>query len=149
IRGPDENFLHMLAGIGRQLGQFLERKRADEARARLAVIVESSADAIYSISLDGIINSWNRAAERIFGYTAAEVIGQSISLLLPGEHADEEPALLERIQRGERIDHYQTVRVTKAGARLDVSLSASPMRSPGGKISGASKIARDITADKR
>src|SRR5438445_7541561 len=149
VRVPDENFLQMLAGIGRQLGQFLERKRADEARARLAAIVESSADGILSIGLDGRINTWNPGAERIFGYTAAEAVGKPISLLIPPDHAHEEPAILERIKQGERFDHYQTVRVTKDGARLDVSLSVAPMKGASAKIIGASKIARDITEDKR
>ncbi len=149
VRVPDENFVQMLAGIGRQLGQFLERKRADEARARLAAVVESSADAILSIGLDGLISTWNPGAERIFGYTSAEAVGKHISLLIPPDHAHEEPAILERIKQGERIDHYQTVRLTKDGARLDVSLSVAPMKEVGGKIIGASKIARDITEDKR
>src|SRR6266478_1338166 len=148
-RVPDDNFLQMLAGIGRQLGQFLERKRADEARARLAAGVESSVDAVLSVSLEGNINTWNPGAERIFGYTAAEAVGKPISLLIPPDHANEEPAILERIKQGERIDHYQTVRVTKDGARLDVSLSVAPMKDAGVRIIGASKIARDITEDKR
>src|SRR5882724_185139 len=149
VRVPDDNFLQMLAGIGRQLGQFLERKHADEARARLAAVVESSADAILSIGLDGRINTWNPGAERIFGYTATEAVGKHISLLIPPDHANEEPAILERIKQDERIDHYQTVRVTKEGARLDVSLSVAPMKDAGVRIIGASKIARDITEDKR
>src|SRR5437879_1070910 len=84
-----------------------------QARARLAAIVESSADGILSIGLDGRINTWNPGAERIFGYTAAEAVGKPISLLIPPDHAHEEPAILERIKQGERFDHYQTVRVTK------------------------------------
>ena len=149
VRYPDDNFLQMLAGIGRQLGQFLERTRADEARARLAAIVESSADAILSVNLEGVINTWNSGAKRIFGYTPAEAIGKSISMLVPPDHAHEETAILERIKRDEHIHHYQTVRVTKEGARLDVSLSVSPLKGPGGRIIGASKVARDITEDKR
>src|SRR5439155_14710027 len=133
VRYPDDNFLQMLAGIGRQLGQFLERTRADKARARLAAIVESSADAILSVNLEGVINTWNSGAKRIFGYTPAEAIGKSISMLVPPDHAHEETAILERIKRDEHIDHYQTVRVTKEGARLDVSLSVSPLKGPGGR----------------
>jgi len=149
IRGPDENFTEMLVGIGRQLGQFIERKRADEARTRLAAIVESSADAIISITLDGTISTWNPGAERMFGFNSEEVIGKPISTLIPPDHADDEPALVQRIKTGERVEHYQTVRITKNGTRIDVSLSVSPLRAPGGKVIGASKIARDITEDKR
>ena len=148
-RVPDESFLQMLSGIGQQIGQFLERKRADETRARLAAVVESSADAILSVSLDGLITTWNPGAERIFGYTSAEIVGKHISLLIPSDHSDEEPQILDRIKQGERIDHYQTIRTTKDGIRLDVSLSVAPMKGAGGRIIGASKIARDMTEDKR
>jgi PAS domain S-box-containing protein len=149
VRGPDENFVQMLAGIGLQLGQFVERKRADDARTRLAAIVESSVDAVYSITLDGKISTWNPGAERMFGFSVSEVIGKPITILLPPDHAHEEPAILERIKTDEKIEHYQTVRITRDGTRLDVSLSVSPVKSPAGKILGASKIARDITEDKR
>jgi PAS domain S-box-containing protein len=149
VRGPDQNFVQMLAGIGLQLGQFIERKRADDARSRLAAIVESSIDAVYSITLDGNISTWNPGAERMFGFAASEVIGKPISTIIPSEHAHEEPAMLERIKLGEKIEHYQTVRVTKDGTRLDISLSVSPMKGPTGKVLGASNIARDITEDKR
>src|SRR5690349_5549921 len=114
----------------------------------LARVVESSDDAIVSKDLNGIVTSWNRAAERIFGYTAAEMIGKPIALLVPPERPDEEPAILARLRRGERIDHYETVRVRKDGTRLDVSVTISPIRDPKGHIIGASKVARDITREK-
>ncbi len=95
--------------------------------------------------LDGVISSWNRGAERIFGYTAAEVIGKSVNILIPPERHDEEPSILERIRRGEHIEHYETVRVAKDGGLLDMSVTISPIRDFEGKIIGASKIARNIT----
>ena len=114
----------------------------------LAAIVESSDDAIISKNLQGIITSWNKGAERIFGYTAAEAIGQPLRIIADPEHLDEMPAILERIRRGERIDHYQTVRRTKDGRRVHVSLTVSPVYNDAGEIVGASKIARDITEQK-
>jgi PAS domain S-box-containing protein len=124
-------------------------KRAEQASRRLAAIVESSDDAIISKDLNGIITSWNQSATRLFGYTAEEVIGKSITLLIPPERHDEEPSILERIRRGERIDHYETIRRRKDGSRLDVSLTVSPIRDIKGNIIGASKIARDITRRKQ
>ncbi len=121
------------------------QKRERELQARLAAIVESSEDAIVSKSLEGIIQSWNRGAERIFGYTADEVIGKHISILAVPERVDEIPRILERIRRGERIEHYQTKRRTKDGRVLTVSLTVSPVRDASGEIIGASKIARDMT----
>ena len=100
-------------------------------------------------SLDGIIQTWNAGAERLFGYSAAEAIGQPITLLIPPERQDEEPALLERLRRGERIEHFETVRVAKDGRRIDISLTVSPIRNADGKIIGASKVARDITQRKQ
>jgi PAS domain S-box-containing protein len=126
-----------------------ERRRAEEARARLAAIVESSDDAIVSKTLDGVIRTWNAGAERIFGYTAGEAVGKPITLIIPPERYDEEGMILGRLRGGQRIDHYQTVRVAKDGRRLDISLSVSPMRDADGNIIGASKVARDITAQKR
>jgi PAS domain S-box-containing protein len=126
-----------------------DRKRAEEAQARVASIVESSEDAIISKALDGRIVSWNASAERLFGYRADEVVGRPITLLFPPERYDEEQVILERLHRGERIEHYETVRVTKDGRRLDVSLSISPIRDGAGQIVGASKIARDVTSRKR
>lgn len=126
-----------------------ERKRAEEARARLAAIVESSDDAIISKALDSTILSWNAGAERIFGYSAQEAIGQSIVLIIPPERRDEEIAILERLRRGERIEHFETVRVAKDGRRLNLSITVSPVRDTDGHIIGASKIGRDITERRR
>jgi PAS domain S-box-containing protein len=125
-----------------------ERKRAEEDRARLAAIVESSDDAIVSKTLDGVIRSWNRGAERLFGYTAQEAVGQPITLIIPPERVDEERTILARLRRGERVDHFETVRVAKDGRRLDISLTVSPVQDHAGHIIGASKIARDITERK-
>lgn len=112
----------------------------------LAAIVESSDDPIISKDLSGVIRTWNRAAERVFGYTAEEAIGQHVSLLAAPDRVDEIPDILQRISRGERVDHYQTLRKTKDGRILSVSLTVSPVRDDAGKIIGASKIARDITS---
>jgi PAS domain S-box-containing protein len=126
-----------------------ERKRAEEVQARLAAIIESSDDAIISKTLDGIIRSWNAGAERLFGHTAAEAVGQPITLIIPPERLEEERDILDRLRRGERIDHFETVRVAKDGRRLNISLTVSPVRDASGAIVGASKIARDITERKR
>lgn len=126
-----------------------ERTLTEQTSSRLAAIVESSDDAIVSKDLDGIIITWNRGAERIFGYTAAEAIGQPVMMLIPAERQDEEPAILAKIRRGERVDHYQTVRKGKDGMPVEVSLSVSPLFDAHGTIIGASKIARDITNEKR
>jgi PAS domain S-box-containing protein len=115
----------------------------------LAAIIESADDAIITKTLDGIITSWNAGAERIFGYTAAEAIGQPVTMLIPADHPDEEPAILARLRAGQRIEHYETIRVRKDGSVVDISLTVSPIRSPDGRVIGASKIARDITARKR
>ncbi len=125
------------------------RRRSEEAMARLAAIVESSEDAIVSKTLDGTILSWNAGAQRVFGYTPEEAIGRHITLIIPPDRHDEERVILGRIARGERIEHFETVRVTKEGRHIDVSLTISPVRGQGGRIVGASKIARDITARKR
>jgi two-component system sensor kinase FixL len=117
--------------------------------ARLAAIVESSDDAIIGKTLDGIIVSWNKGAERIFGYAAAEMVGRHISKLIPPGHESEEPEIQERLRIGGRVDHFDTVRVTKNGKLVDVSLTISPIRDESGRIVGASKIARDITEAKR
>ncbi|HEX8680659.1 MAG TPA: PAS domain S-box protein, partial [Chthoniobacterales bacterium] len=122
-----------------------ERIAGEEAKQRLAAIIESSDDAILSKDLNGTITSWNQGAKRLFGYTAEEVIGQPISILFPPERLDEEPGILERIRRGERIAHYETVRRRKDGSYLDISLTVSPIKDQNGKVVGASKIARDIT----
>jgi PAS domain S-box-containing protein len=126
-----------------------ERRRAEEHRARLAAIVESSDDVILGKTLEGIITSWNEGAERTYGYTAEEAVGQPISMLVPPERPNEIPRILESIRRGEKVDHFETVRVTKDGRRLDISLTVSPIRDATGEIVGASTIARDITERKR
>jgi len=120
-----------------------------ESRSRLASIIDSSEDAIISKSLDGTITSWNKGAERIYGYTPEEVIGKNISLLAPTDHPDEIPEILRKISRGESVEHDESVRVTKDGRHLDVSISVSPLRDAKGDIIGASAIERDITAQKR
>jgi PAS domain S-box-containing protein len=122
---------------------------AAELSNRLAAIVASSDDAIISKSLDGVIVTWNEGATRIFGWQPEEVIGRSITILIPADRLEEEPAILARIRAGQRVDHYQTVRVRKDGSFVDISLSISPVRNAAGEIVGASKIARDITQQKR
>src|SRR5688572_20522190 len=126
-----------------------DRKKLELVQHRLAALVESSADAIVSKDLTGIIQTWNSGAERIFGYSATEMVGSSILRLIPPELHGEETTILERQRRGERIEHYETVRVTKDGRQIDVSLTVSPIRDASGAVVGASKVARDITARKR
>ena len=124
--------------------------RESEQRSRfLASIVESSDDIIVSKSLEGIITSWNKGAERVLGYSAGEAVGQSITLVIPKDRQNEEREILTRIRRGERIDHFETVRQRKDGNLINVSLTVSPVKDHDGKIVGASKIARDITEQKR
>lgn len=125
-----------------------ERRRAERSQALLAGIVESSHDAIISKSLDGIIQSWNSGAERLFGYKADEVIGKSITIIIPEDRLDEEIEILSKLRRGQRIDHFETVRVTKNGNPVFISLSVSPVKNRAGEIIGASKIARDISERK-
>jgi PAS domain S-box-containing protein len=127
---------------------FLRAEGDDEIRARLAAIVESSDDAIVSKTLQGVIRTWNAGAQRIFGYTPEEAIGQSVTMLIPLDRLDEERQILERLSAGQRIEHYETVRRTKEGRLIDVSLTVSPIRDREGRIVGASKIARDITEQK-
>ena len=115
----------------------------------LAALIDSAEDAIISKTLEGIITSWNKGAQRIFGYTADEVIGKSVTILIPEGHLDEEPAILARLRAGQRIEHYETVRVRKDGRLIDISLTVSPIKGPNGKIVGASKIARDITEQRQ
>jgi PAS domain S-box-containing protein len=122
---------------------------AEELRSRLAAIVASSDDAIISKTLEGIIVTWNEGASRIFGYTADEVIGKPVTVLIPADRQDEEPAILKRLRAGERVDHFETVRVRKDGTLVDISLTISPVRNAAGEIIGASKIARDISIQKR
>jgi len=134
-----------LVGAVNMLVDLTERKRAEQTTQRLAAIVESSDDAIVSKDLDGIISSWNGAAERLFGYRADEVVGKSVTVLIPADSRDEEPGILARIRHGERIEHYETVRRRKDGSMVDISLSVSPVKDASGGIVGASKIARDIS----
>ncbi len=138
-----------LVGAVDMLIEASEHGHAHETSQRLASIVELSDDAIVSKDLDGCVVSWNRGAERLFGYTAEEMIGKPIALLIPAERHDEEPTILERIRRGERIDHYETIRRRKDGSLVDISLSVSPVRDATGRIVGASKIARDVTERRR
>jgi PAS domain S-box-containing protein len=126
-----------------------DRKRAQERLLTAAAIIENSDDAIISKDLDGRILSWNPGARRLYGYTAEEAVGQPVTMLIPADRPDEEPRILEQIRRGERVDHYETVRVRKDGSRVDVSLTVSPVRNSEGQIIGASKIARDVSARKR
>lgn len=126
-----------------------ERKAAEQTNSLLVGIVESSDDAIISKDLDGIINSWNKGAERLFGYSAEEAIGQPATLLIPPDRIDEEPTILNNLRQGKRIDHYETVRRRKDGSSIDISLTVSPIKSAEGKIIGGSKIARDISDRKR
>jgi PAS domain S-box-containing protein len=126
-----------------------DRKQAERENARLAAIVESSGDAIIGTDLDGIVSSWNYSAEKLFGYSAEEIIGHPIDLVIPPDRNHEEAAFLERLRRGDSIDHYETVRMDKDGRYIDVSLTLSPIRDAFGAVIGASKSVRDITAQKQ
>ena len=126
-----------------------EQIRVDKTLRSLAAIVESAADAIIGKDLNGVITNWNPGAERLYGYKAEEIIGKSVSILIPPERNDEEPTILAKLRRGERIDHYETIRMDRDGKRIDVSLTVSPIRDANGKVIGASKIARDISEQKR
>ncbi|MGB9365020.1 MAG: PAS domain S-box protein [Xanthobacteraceae bacterium] len=138
-----------LIGAVNMLLDISQRKSGEHAAQHLAAIVESSDDAIVSKNLDGIIVSWNMGAERLFGYAAEEIIGKPVTTLMPPELRNEEPGILARIRRGERIDHYETLRQRKDGTLMDISLTVSPVRDDSGRIVGASKIARDVTEQKR
>jgi PAS domain S-box-containing protein len=138
-----------LIGAINMLVDLSERKRSEDNARLLASIVQSSDDAIISKDLSGIISSWNDGAERIFGYTAAEAIGRPITMIIPADRADEEQKILARLRRGERIDHFETVRRHKDGRLLDISITVSPIYGSSGWVVGASKIARDITERKR
>jgi PAS domain S-box-containing protein len=146
---PSERDLRLLDLVARQAADYLERKEAEAKQAQLAAIVDSASDAIISKTLEGIVTSWNAAAERLFGYDAREMIGQSIRRVIPTDRQHEEDMILQRIAAGERIEHYDTVRVAKDGRTIDVSLTISPVRDTRGRIIGASKIVRDITEGKR
>jgi PAS domain S-box-containing protein len=153
---PTERALWLLDVLARQAADLIERSKAEAALREsndalqwFASIVECSDDAIISKTLDGIITSWNKGAERLFGYTVEEAVGKSVTILIPPERHDEEPTILARIRSGERIDRYETVRQRKDGSLIDISLTVSPVKNDRGKIIGASKIARDITERKR
>jgi hypothetical protein len=136
----------------RHASEELERRKSRELRDsqnRMALIVDSSQDAIIGKNLDGIITQWNKGAEQIYGYHAAEIIGQNISILCPPDRPDEVPAILEKIRKGNRVEYFESVRVTKDGRRLNMSISVSPIHDGDGNIIGASAIARDITAQKK
>jgi PAS domain S-box-containing protein len=130
-------------------GQLAELLSGELAPYWLSAIIESADDAIITKTLDGTITSWNNGAERIFGYTADEVIGRPVTILIPEDHLDEEPAIIARLRAGERIEHYETVRVRKDGTLLDISLTVSPIKGPDGHVVGASKVARDISERKQ
>ena len=134
--------LSILTGLVRDISH---RKRVVEANARLAAIVESSSDAIIGKDINGVVTDWNGGAREIFGYEAEEIIGRPITVLLPLDRQHEESAIMERIRRGDRVEHFESVRRTKDGRRIDVSLTISPIRNANGEIVGASKIAREIT----
>jgi PAS domain S-box-containing protein len=137
------------SGDTRTLTTSLDQPAAEDVRVRLAAIVDSSDDAIISKDLDGVISTWNRAAQQLFGYSEAEAIGQPITIIIPADLRDEENDILRRLRAGERIQHYETRRVTRDGRNLDVSLTISPLKDAGGAIVGASKIVRDVTESNR
>jgi PAS domain S-box-containing protein len=139
----------MLGVAANQAAVVLQQKRDEDTRLRLAAIVECCEDAIIGKDLNGTITSWNRGAEALYGYTAGEIVGRPVSVLIPEDHQDDFPTMMDRLRRGQRIEHYETVRLCKDGRRVDVSLTVSPIRSADGTIQGASKIARDITERRR
>ena len=138
-----------LTGAVNMLVDITERKRAEAHARQLASIVAFSDDAIISKDLNGVIVSWNCGAQRVFGYTAEEMIGRPVNVLIPPERENEDLRILARIRRGERIDHYETVRLRKDGSLVDISLTVSPIRDSAGEVIGASKVARDITERRR
>jgi PAS domain S-box-containing protein len=149
---PIRDRLGHIVGASKIARDITERKRwerAEIAQSFLGALVESADDAIISKTLDGVVTSWNHAAEKLYGYTADEIIGKPMSMLIPADHADEEPQMMDRIRRGERIHHYETQRVRKDGRVLDIALTVSPIKDSLGRVFGVSKIARDITDRKR
>jgi PAS domain S-box-containing protein len=140
--GEPERYIGIIQDIS-------DRKQAEVALGRMAAVIEYSDDAIITKTLDSIITTWNPGATRVFGYDADEVIGKSVTILIPPQHVDEEPGIIARLRRGERIDHYETIRRRKDGTLINVSLTVSPIKDETGRIIGASKIARDITRQKR
>ena len=151
LRGPEgdvEGILVYAVEVTSQVVDKTERERRERASSLLAAIVDSSDDAIISKTLEGFITSWNKAAERLFGYTAEEAVGRHITLIVPEGRKDEEARILERLKRGERIDHFETLRQCKDGRLITLSLTISPVKDDAGRIIGASKVARDITERK-
>jgi PAS domain S-box-containing protein len=144
LRSPDGNLAQL--AVARDV---TERDRMGQVTRLLAAIVDSSEDAIVSKSLDGVITSWNQGAERLYGYTAQEAIGKNITLIIPSDRRQEEAMILDRLRRGERVEHFETVRVGKNGRLHDISLTISPVKDGSGRVIGASKVAHDITEQKR
>ena len=149
IRRPDAELLQMFANLESQVGQFVLRKRSEEARSRLSAIVESSEDAIFSETLDGLITTWNPGAQKMFGYTAEEVVGRLSAILVPPDQAAETAALREKIRRLEPVNHFETTRISKRGKAIPVSLTVSPIRDGAGRVTGMSSIARNINERRR
>jgi PAS domain S-box-containing protein len=138
-----------IVGVVNFFRDISERKQAERVNSLLAAIVDSSEDAIVSKNLDGVITSWNRSSERLFGYSAEEAIGQNISFIIPPDRLDEEKKILMQLRRGEQVDHFETVRVRKDGTTVDISLTISPVKDETGRVIGASKVARDISERKQ
>ncbi|MEO6638389.1 MAG: PAS domain S-box protein, partial [Ginsengibacter sp.] len=142
---PIRNAETQVTGISIIARDITEQKRSEENNARLASIIESSDDAIVSKNLSGIITSWNIGAEKVFGFSAEETIGKSITIIIPDNKLEEEAGIIAKITNGEKVDHIETIRKTKDGREINVSVTVSPVKDNNGKIIGASKIARDIT----
>jgi PAS domain S-box-containing protein len=149
IREPDEAMLAMFGGIGSQIGLFIERRQAETVVRELAAIVESADDAVMGKNLNGVITSWNAGAQKLFGYTAEEIVGREILALIPRALHDEERQLLDRLNRGESLTQFETIRIAKDGTEMNVSLTISPVRAADGLVIGASTIARNITEWKK
>ena len=148
VHEPSERDLRLLDVLARQAADLIERKQTELTDQRLAAIVDSSHDAIVSKDLDGLITTWNRGAERLFGYTSGEMIGRPITTLIPADRHHEEAKILEHIRRGGRVDPFETVRKRRDGSPVDVSVSVSPLKNAAGEVVGASSIVRDITKRK-
>lgn len=148
MKAPDGDLLTWFAAIGSQIGQFIKQKQAEHARTQLVAIVEYSRDAIIGKTLDGIITSFNPGAEKLYGYSQEEIIGKSVQILVPTERSDELSDIIESIKSGKAIEQYETVRVTKEGKFIDVSVTISPVRDENNNIIGATVTARDITERK-
>jgi PAS domain S-box-containing protein len=146
---PVKDATGRIVGASKVARDISERKHAEEATNLLAAIVDSSDDAIISKSLDGVITSWNKSAEQLLGYSVSEAVGQHIFLIIPDDRRDEEITILDKLKRGERVNHFETVRRRKDGTMIDLSLTISPVKDGTGKVIGASKVARDITESKR